>query len=781
MLLVLVISLELAPASFGVGAPSTTAMIREPLGDTTPAIPAPASSVISPLTPRSPLIASIPVGGNPSGAAFDSASDTVYVPTSSSDNVSIISGTSVVGSVPVGVSPSAAAFDSADGFVYVADGGMHTHVPVPDFVTVINGSSLVATIPVGTDPQGVTYDSSNGFVYVSNYDPSSDNLTVINGTSVIASIPVGESPAGGAFDSANGYVYVTNRYSDNVSVINGTSVVASIPLAQDDEPTAAAYDPEDGYVYVTNIHSGSISVIDGTTVVGTIQLPEFASTYGATYDSANGYVYVSNASSNGSGGNVLVINGTAIITLISINSGVFSGAFDRADGDVYFGGGSDNVFVIDGSFHYPSISSFEATPSTVEMVSRTIPSTTLAVLAEGGEGPLTFTYMGLPPGCTTSNTSSLVCTPTSPGTFNVRIYVNDSAGNSANSTTTLNVVPALSASAMATPAQIDAGVAVNFASNPMGGIGPNSYAWEFGDGSSSTAQNPSHSYASSGNYTAQVWVNDSGGGSVHQTLSVSVDLTLTVALTVSNSTPVLGQTIAINATAAGGAGPYTYSYLGLPPGCVTTDSPTIGCFPTQAGFYNLSVAVTDHNGVTANASIAIQIIFDFTVVVPSRTTVGQPFTLSVKPDVGYGTITYAYAGLPPGCASVDARQLTCTPTQVGNYNISITVQDQAGDHATHLIKLAVVPASSSTLGSPLLLEGAVVAVAIAVAVIAIALIVSRGRRTESTSDAYAAYRIAPPSGVPGASATRQGPSRPASTSASPESNAAGEDSLSDLV
>lgn len=43
---------------------------------------------------------------------------------------------------------------------------------------------------------------------------------------------------------------------------------------------------------------------------------------------------------------------------------------------------------------------------------------------------------------------------------------------------------------------------------------PTSWLWLFGDGSSSTEQNPSHTYASAGNYTIQLFVFNSGGGSM---------------------------------------------------------------------------------------------------------------------------------------------------------------------------------------------------------------------------------------------------------------------------
>src|SRR5262249_41742343 len=48
------------------------------------------------------------------------------------------------------------------------------------------------------------------------------------------------------------------------------------------------------------------------------------------------------------------------------------------------------------------------------------------------------------------------------------------------------------------------------------------YSWTFGDGKPSTAANPSNTYASPGNYTAQLTVSDGFGGTASATVSISV-------------------------------------------------------------------------------------------------------------------------------------------------------------------------------------------------------------------------------------------------------------------
>jgi alpha-galactosidase len=76
-----------------------------------------------------------------------------------------------------------------------------------------------------------------------------------------------------------------------------------------------------------------------------------------------------------------------------------------------------------------------------------------------------------------------------------------------------------SASRLAGPAPL----AVQFSATAVStNGGPLSYAWTFGDGSSSTNQNPAHTYSSGGRYVAQVTVQDGQGQSASAQVSISV-------------------------------------------------------------------------------------------------------------------------------------------------------------------------------------------------------------------------------------------------------------------
>jgi glucose/arabinose dehydrogenase/PKD repeat protein len=87
-----------------------------------------------------------------------------------------------------------------------------------------------------------------------------------------------------------------------------------------------------------------------------------------------------------------------------------------------------------------------------------------------------------------------------------------------------NLDPAPIAQAAGTPTSGRAPLAVQFGSagsrDPEGQ--PITYAWTFGDGGTSTAANPSHTYTTNGNFTAQLTVRDPGGRTAVANVPITV-------------------------------------------------------------------------------------------------------------------------------------------------------------------------------------------------------------------------------------------------------------------
>lgn len=83
-------------------------------------------------------------------------------------------------------------------------------------------------------------------------------------------------------------------------------------------------------------------------------------------------------------------------------------------------------------------------------------------------------------------------------------------------------------------------------------------------------------------------------------------------------------------------------------------------------WYNLSAAYVPLTAVGAITAT------------PGSVDAGAPVTFSASADSVNAPLQYAWSGLPPGCASLDAPSITCTPTMPGTYPVSVEVTDTRG-------------------------------------------------------------------------------------------------------
>ncbi|MEY3442609.1 MAG: hypothetical protein RLZZ519_890, partial [Bacteroidota bacterium] len=184
---------------------------------------------------------------------------------------------------------------------------------------------------------------------------------------------------------------------------------------------------------------------------------------------------------------------------------------------------------------------------------------------------------------------------------------------------------------------------------------PVQWAWDFGDGGTSTSQHPMHQYAASGTYTVNLTSsNPNGSSSSTQTITVSV-VAPPVAMAGADTSRCPGDTVVLS-----GSGGVTYSWW--PTGAVADpNAATTTCVVNQTR--TLILTVTDANGctdtdtvvVTANPSPSVWAGQDQTI-----TTVGGSVNLA-----GSGAVSYIWS---------PATGLSCTncPNPVASPTVTTT-------------------------------------------------------------------------------------------------------------
>ena len=140
-----------------------------------------------------------------------------------------------------------------------------------------------------------------------------------------------------------------------------------------------------------------------------------------------------------------------------------------------------------------------------------------------GPAPLSLNFLNASTGSITSyawdfgdGTSSTDQAPihvyAAAGVFTVKLTVTGPGGSNTQTRSnylTVTTPPAPVAQFTGSPTSGVAPLAVSFANSSTGSI--TSYAWDFGDGATSTLASPSHSYAAAGVYTVKLTVTGPGG------------------------------------------------------------------------------------------------------------------------------------------------------------------------------------------------------------------------------------------------------------------------------
>jgi PKD repeat protein len=327
-------------------------------------------------------------------------------------------------------------------------------------------------------------------------------------------------------------------------------------------------------------------------------------------------------------------------------------------------------------------------------------SVTFAGTASGGSGSLTYAWT-FGDGGTASGTLTPTHTYASDGSYTAKLTVTDSTSSTTSSSvavTVNNVAPTVKING---PYSGTTTAAVSFTGS---GTVPDSgdalsYAWNFGDGSTSTVQNPSHTYAAAGTYTVTLTVTDSEGAATQASTTATIVAPLPLTASAGSAiTTNEGSSVTFVGTASGGTGTLTYSWT-FGDGGTASGSLTPTHTYASDGSYTAKLTVTDSTGATTGSTVAVTVNNVAPTVNPGGPYSGSPGTsisftgTGSVPDTA-DTLTYSW-NFGDGSTST-AQDPTHSYTTAGNYSVTLTVTDSEGasTKATTTANVSSIPIGS---------------------------------------------------------------------------------------
>ncbi len=283
-------------------------------------------------------------------------------------------------------------------------------------------------------------------------------------------------------------------------------------------------------------------------------------------------------------------------------------------------------------------------------------SVTLTATPTGSFGPYTYSWS---PGGSTA--SSITVSPSSTTSYSLTISDVCSAQTATNSLTVSNASATFTIPSASQCLQNNSFSFTNTGATGAGIV----HAWTFGDGTNSSAESPTHTYATAGTFTVSHTISSPGGCSAITTQTVTVNASPIVSVATTNSACTSNTGTAI-ATVSGVSSPVTYAW-NTTPVQTTATATNLG-----AGVYTVTVSAGGACSGTATGTVSAVSSLQASITGTTPTFCGGG-TNGTATATGVGGIQpYSYTW------NTTPAQNTPTATGLSSTSYIVTVSDAAG-------------------------------------------------------------------------------------------------------
>jgi PKD repeat protein len=432
------------------------------------------------------------------------------------------------------------------------------------------------------------------------------------------------------------------------------------------------------------------------------------------------YILVTNASPPVAGFSATPTNGLAPLTVQFTNSstGASSYAWDFGDGKTSSATNPSNTFTNSGAF---TVSLTAIGPGGTNLLVRSAyivatnyppPVANFVAAPTNGVAPLSVSFTNLSANAssylwtfgdgkisTITNTSN---TYTNPGTYTVTLRATGLGGTNMLTRTNYILVtnPPPVASFAATPTNGLAPLSVQFTNSSTGA---SSYAWDFGDGKTSTAANPSNTYTNAGSFTVSLTAVGLGGTNilVRNNYIVATNYPPPVANFAASPTNGLAPLSVSFTNLSANASSYNWNF-GDGNSSTATNASNIY---TNAGTYTVTLTATGFGGTNALTRTNYILV----------TNAPQPVaSFAATPTNGLAPLAVQFTNLSKGANSYawdfgDGRTSTAmnpsnTYSNAGTFTVSLTAMGPGGTNLlvrnNYIVATNYPPPSANFVASP---------------------------------------------------------------------------------
>jgi len=284
-----------------------------------------------------------------------------------------------------------------------------------------------------------------------------------------------------------------------------------------------------------------------------------------------------------------------------------------------------------------------------------------------------------------------------PGTYSVSLTVSSSSqgcNDAVTKTDYITVNSGPTAEFVGSPLSGTEPLTVNFTDQSTDATG---WDWTFGDGGTSTTQNPSHTYTTAGTYTVTLTASNVCGTDVNQKVDyITVDPCVAPTADFSG-TPTNGEEpLAVDFTDLSTGNPTSWSWdFGDGVGTSTAENPSYTY--NSAGTYTVTLTATN----TCGSDDEIKV--DYITVTPCSPPTAD---FSGTPTSGYAPLTVDFSDLSAGATGWDwnfgdggtstAQNPSYTYTTEGTYTVTLTVTNACGSDVATKTDYITVMSSPDT-------------------------------------------------------------------------------------